>query len=269
MPASRDYKLMGIVNVTPDSFSDGGHYFDPRCAIDHAITLFEQGADILDIGGESTRPGARTVSVQEEIDRVCPVIEAIKGIDADISIDTRNAKTMDAALKAGANIINDVTALEGDDAKYEIAKGAKQVCLMHMQGEPQTMQEAPVYDDVVSDVYKYLSERIDACIRAGLLKGQLCVDPGIGFGKTLEHNLQLIAGLEKFSDLGVAVLLGTSRKSFIAKIDEGADTDHRLGGSLASVIYGYQHGARIFRVHDVAQTRQALDVHRYISLNQS
>lgn len=252
---------MGIVNVTPDSFSDGGHFFDPNTAIDHAITLFEQGADILDIGGESTRPGAKEVSVQEEIDRVCPVIEGLRGIDADISIDTRNAKTMDAALKSGANIINDVTGLEGDDKKYKVAKCAKLVCLMHMQGKPQTMQENPQYDDVVQDIYDYFALRIDKCVENGLLKGQICVDPGIGFGKSLDHNLDILSHLERFKNLGVPLLLGTSRKSFIEKIDEGADTDHRIGGSLASVLWGYDHGARIFRVHDVAQTRQALDVH--------
>lgn len=256
--------IMGIVNVTPDSFSDGGLFADPVRAIAQGFRLAEEGADILDIGGESTRPGAAPVSPQQEMDRVLPVIEGLKGCSRLISIDTRNAATMREAVRAGAGMINDVTALRGEGCLQAAAQSGVPVCLMHMQGMPQTMQKDPHYDDVVSEVYGFLQERIKACEKAGLAREKIVVDPGIGFGKTLDHNLVLLKNLGHFRSLGVPLLVGLSRKSFIEKICPSTPPDARLPGSLAAALWALQQGAGIFRVHDVAETRQALAVFKAI-----
>lgn len=256
---------MGVINVTPDSFSDGGIFLNKDNAINHAVQLMDEGAHILDIGGESSRPGADTVGVEEECARVVPVIEGLAEEAAErgvvISIDTRNPATMREAVNAGAGMINDVTALREDEGSLEtIAQLGVPVCLMHMQGSPQNMQEKPQYFNVVEEVVDFLSERIKACTAAGFDADHLIVDPGIGFGKTLEHNLQLLKNLSRFNDLGVPVLLGASRKSFIEKICGSLPADQRLPGSLAAALYGLKAGCSIFRVHDVAATKQAFDV---------
>lgn len=256
--------VMGIVNVTPDSFSDGGQFICKNKAIDYAAYLLDEGADILDIGGESTRPGSQAVGIQEEIDRVIPVIEVLADRGACVSVDTRNAATMRAAIRAGAKIINDISALEHDSESIGVlaaAPSAVGVVLMHMRGKPETMQDNPFYSNVVEDVYDYLSQRVQQCAAAGITKDRILIDPGIGFGKTLEHNLLLQRSISRFSDLGCAVLLGTSRKRFIAELSRGEDASMRLGGSLASVIWARSQGVRFFRVHDVAPTRQALKVY--------
>lgn len=262
----RDWTLMGIVNVTPDSFSDGGQFLDPARAIAHGLQLVEEGADILDIGGESTRPGSVPLSVDEEIDRVLPVIEGLKGCGAKLSIDTRNAKTMQVSLSAGAHIVNDISALSHDVQSLDVVASVQcDIILMHMQGTPQTMQAAPVYGDVVREVYDYLAARIAACEAKAIHKNRISVDVGIGFGKTLEHNLKLLNNIDKFKSLGVDILLGTSRKRFIEAIHSGSPVDQRLGGSIASVLSAYQKGIRSFRVHDVKATGQALSVMAAIS----
>ncbi len=258
--------IMGVVNVTPDSFSDGGDYYSPENAIKHGLQLLEQGADIIDIGGESTRPGAETVPVDEEIRRILPVIQGLSNKSEFISIDTRNAATMDAALKAGANIINDVTALTHDPASMDVAaRHDMPVCLMHSKGNPKTMQKAPTYANVVDEVLAYLKERIEECVNAGIKSENIIVDPGIGFGKTVHHNLALLKNLKEFESLGYPILLGTSRKSFIPKVSEDNSTsEQRIGGSLSSVIWGYEQGVRLFRVHDVFETAQALKIYSAI-----
>jgi dihydropteroate synthase len=263
---ANDPIFMGIVNVTPDSFSDGGQYLDARKAIEHGFKLQKQGAHILDIGGESTRPGAAPVSIDEEISRIVPVIEGLKDCGALLSVDTRNAATMRAAIEAGAGMINDVTALEHDQDSLMVAKETGvYVCLMHMKGVPQTMQDAPVYGDVFEEVYAYLKERIDVCLHKGLSRKRLIVDPGIGFGKTLEHNLILLKRLKDFGELGMPLLLGASRKRFIGQLSPEASPEARLPGSLAVCMSAYNKGVRMFRVHDVAETRQALTVYKAIS----
>ena len=257
--------LMGVVNVTPDSFSDGGAFYNPEKAIEHGLRLVEDGADILDIGGESTRPHADPVSPQQEMDRVLPMIDGLRDCGCLISIDTRHAGTMQAALRAGAGMINDVTALEGDPESLAVAaQSSAYVCLMHMQGQPQTMQDDPHYDDVIADITAYLRGRIEACRAAGIDQSRLLVDPGIGFGKTLAHNLTILRHLEAFEALGVPVLLGLSRKSFIEKLCPDTPASERLPGSLAGALWGAQRGVAVLRVHDVAATRQALTVWRSI-----
>lgn len=254
---------MGIVNVTPDSFSDGGAFFDPADAIAHGLKLAGDGADILDIGGESTRPGAETVSVEDETLRTIPVIEGLKkaGCETSVSIDTRKPEVAIAAVKAGASIWNDVTALSFSPESLETAASLGcDIVLMHAQGDPKTMQKDPHYDDVVEEVYAYLAGRMEACVKAGIGEARLILDPGVGFGKTLEHNLLLLGNLERFSALGRPVLLGASRKRFIAALDRNSPAAERLGGSLAAVLAGARQGVSIFRVHDVAATRQALAV---------
>lgn len=252
---------MGIVNVTPDSFSDGGETPSTALAVERARQMRGQGADILDIGGESTRPGAAPVSLDEELERVIPVVRALADEGACVSIDTRHAPVMAAALDAGAAIVNDVTALEGDAKSLAVVAPSKaSVVLMHMQGEPQTMQDTPRYNDVVADVRDYLAARIRACEEAGIDKQRLAIDPGVGFGKTLEHNLELIRNLGDFTDLGCPLLLGVSRKSFIARLSGEEEASRRFPGSLAAGLSGVNRGASILRVHDVAETRQALDV---------
>lgn len=265
--AGPDPVLMGIVNVTPDSFSDGGRFIDPQKAIVHGKKMVAEGAAILDIGGESTRPGASPVSIEEEIARVIPVIEGLKGCGAMISIDTRHAATMRAAIAAGAGMVNDVTALTYDPESLSVvSQSGVYVCLMHMKGEPQTMQEAPVYGDVVAEVFTYLKTRVAACEAAGVNRKRMVVDPGIGFGKALEHNINLLKDLNKIADPDVPVLLGVSRKRFIESLCPGAGAQDRLPGSLAAVLAAWQQGVRAFRVHDVAETAQALAVFKALSV---
>jgi dihydropteroate synthase len=252
--------IMGIVNVTPDSFSDGGHFLDPETAIAHGLQLLKEGASILDIGGESTRPGAEEISTAEEIRRVIPVITELRKHTDRISIDSYRPATLEAALSAGATMINDITALTDPDNLSIAAAAQVPVCLMHMQGTPKTMQASPAYHDVVADIFEYLRNRIEVCLTAGIKQNNIIVDVGIGFGKTLEHNITLLKNLERFHDLNVKLLLGVSRKSFIGKICPEAGTDQRLPGSLAGALRGYEAGAQIVRVHDVAATRQAFAV---------
>ena len=252
--------LMGVVNVTPDSFSDGGLFLDPDRAVAHGRELAREGAAILDVGGESTRPGAEPVTAAAERERVVPVIAGLRDSGAEISVDTSKAEVAEAALDAGATIVNDVTALS---ASPEIAplcadRGATLV-LMHMQGNPRTMQENPVYEDVVGDVKAFLEERVGRAVAAGVAEGRIWVDPGIGFGKTLEHNLELLHRLGELAELGRPIVVGTSRKSFIAKVD-GSEVGDRLGGSLASAVLAWANGASVLRVHDVAATDEAIRV---------
>lgn len=251
--------LMGIVNVTPDSFSDGGRYIDSERAIAHGCRLIAEGADIIDIGGESTRPGAAVVPAEEEQSRVLPVIKALAALGTPLSIDTRNAATMAAAVAAGAHIINDVSALSYDPASLATAaKLGAPVILMHALADPRTMQQNPTYDDVTLDIYDYLSARIAAAVVAGVPRSQLIIDPGIGFGKTVAHNLTLMRELSLFHGLGQPLLLGASRKSFIAKVTDADDIADRLPGSLSAALAGQRQGAQILRVHDVAATKRAL-----------
>jgi dihydropteroate synthase len=255
-------RLMGIVNVTPDSFSDGGKLDTAQAAIEHAFRLEEEGADILDIGGESTRPGATPVTVAEELARVMPVIEGLAGKTRSLlSIDTRNAAVMRAAAEAGCDLINDVSALTHDrDALETAAESGLPVVLMHAQGAPGMMQEQPAYDHVLLDVFDYLEARIDACLRAGIPRQKLIADPGIGFGKTLEHNLSLLAGASVFHGLGVPVLIGASRKGMIGTLTGVNNPDERVHGSVGVALAAVAQGCQIVRVHDVAATRQALTV---------
>lgn len=255
-------RIMGIVNVTPDSFSDGGSLADTQAAIDHAFRLEEEGADILDIGGESTRPGSDAVTVEAELARVIPVIEGLAGkTRALISVDTRKAAVMTAAAAAGADILNDVSALTFDAGAPEAAaETGLPVILMHALGDPKTMQDDPRYDDVLLDVFDYLEARMDAARRAGIARERLIVDPGIGFGKTLSHNLTLLAGLGLFHGLGVPVLLGASRKRFVGALTGVEAARERISGSLGAALSAVAQGAQIIRVHDVKQTREALTV---------
>ena len=256
--------VMGILNVTPDSFYDGGRHFEFDTAVAAAEQMRADGADYVDVGGESTRPGAAPVSENEEMDRVLPVIEALVPHLKDgvrLSIDTRKPRVAEAAIAAGAHIWNDVTALEfAPDSLETAVRLGVPVILMHARGTPETMQDDPQYDDVVSEVRDYLADRIAACEAAGIPRDRLIVDPGIGFGKTVEHNVALIRHMAAFTDLGCEVMLGASRKRFIASLDRGGDADERLGGSLAAVLAAWRQGASWFRVHDVAATRQALAV---------
>jgi dihydropteroate synthase len=252
--------LMGIVNVTPDSFSDGGLFLDPQRAIARGRELIEQGADLLDIGGESTRPGAAEVAAPEELDRVLPVIDGLAGAGTPVSIDTSKAAVAAAALDAGAEIVNDVTAMRADpDLAPLCAERGCEVVLMHMQGDPRTMQDDPVYDDVVDDVKAFLAERVEFATSAGIAEPRIWLDPGIGFGKTVEHNLQLLRRLGELGELGRPLCVGTSRKSFIGKIT-GREVDERLGGTIASCVLAQANGAAMLRVHDVGAVRDAVTV---------
>jgi dihydropteroate synthase len=252
-------QVMGIVNVTPDSFSDGGQFCGADQAIAHAKALVGQGADMLDIGGESTRPGAAPVTLEEETSRVVPVISGVTGLAVPVSIDSRNAPVMEKAIAAGADFINDVTALSYcPDSLKLAARSGLPVCLMHSQGTPQTMQDNPDYDNVVLDVYDYLAERIAVCKNAGIDVGRLMVDPGIGFGKTLAHNLALLDQIGLFHGLGVPILLGASRKSFIGTMTGQQQADARMPGSIAVAIKAGLAGVQVLRVHDVAETSQSL-----------
>lgn len=246
---------MGVVNVTPDSFSEGGRFLDAQAAVAHARRLLQDGADLIDIGGESTRPGAAPVSEREELERVIPVVQALR--DAPLSVDTRRPVVMRAALAAGASMINDIQALRSPGAIEAVADTGCGICLMHMQGEPQTMQHAPRYGDVAVEVREFLAERIAACEAAGISRDRLVADPGFGFGKTLEHNLALLKRLPELADLGVPLLAGWSRKSSIGRIT-GREPGERLAGSLAAALLALLGGARILRVHDVRETRDAV-----------
>jgi dihydropteroate synthase len=260
--------VMGVINVTPDSFSDGGHHATMEAARDHGLALAAAGADILDVGGESTRPGATPVPVDEELARVLPVIESLRAATAiPISIDTRNPAVAAAAIAAGASAWNDVSALSHAPDSLDIAVALQvPVILMHALGDPQTMQNAPAYRDVTGEVLNHLVSRFGAAVRAGLPPSHILVDPGIGFGKTLEHNLTLLGDLKRLVALGRPLVLGVSRKRFIAHIDGGDPaTDARLGGSVAAAIWGASQGAAIVRVHDVHDTLQALKVWRAIN----
>ncbi|WP_407329976.1 dihydropteroate synthase [Congregibacter brevis] len=256
---------MGVLNVTPDSFSDGGLWMaDGRPDLDalrrEATAMVDAGARILDIGGESTRPGAVAVSEQQELDRVLPVFEALRAeTDAVLSLDSSTPAVMRAAASAGAGLLNDVRALQRDGALDTAAKLGLPVCLMHMQGAPETMQNAPAYRDVVREVTEFLQDRANACISAGLAQSQIVVDPGFGFGKTLEHNLVLLAQLTRLRSLGFPIVAGLSRKSLIAKLT-GRELESRLPGSLALAMLAAQHGAVILRVHDVAETTDVLRI---------
>lgn len=261
-------QVMGIVNVTPDSFSDGGRFVSAERAIDHAMRLIEQGADVLDIGGESTRPGAAPVAEAEEIDRVAPVVAAIRARWAGaISVDTMKPGVARAAVAAGATMWNDVTALtHAPDSLGAAADLGCEVVLMHMKGEPRTMQDAPHYEDVVGEVVAYLAGRARAALAAGVARERIWLDPGIGFGKTLAHNLALTARLDALTALGFPVLYAASRKRTIQALDPAAvDADDRLGGSIALALEGARRGARMVRVHDVRETVQALKVHMAVA----
>ena len=252
--------VMGIVNVTPDSFSDGGKFTHTPTAVEHAMGLVEQGADILDIGGESTRPNATPVSLQEELDRVIPVIEVlVNQVSIPISIDTYKPAVMAAAIQAGASIVNDVRALQEDGALDVVVKSDVGICLMHMQGTPQTMQVNPLYEDVVEEVKVFLAERAARCIQAGISKDRIVLDPGFGFGKTRAHNIRLIQELAALQTLGYPLLVGLSRKSVLGQVT-GQDVDARLHASVAAAVISAMKGTKIVRVHDVKATVEALKV---------
>ena len=255
-------RIMGIVNVTPDSFSDGGSFKTPKDAVAHALRLEEEGAELLDIGGESTRPGADPVTVDEELRRIMPVLEGLRGkTRARISVDTRRADVMRRAASAGAHILNDVSALMYDPQSLRVATETKlPIVLMHAQGEPATMQKDPQYTDALLDVFDHLEARVEACVRAGVARERLILDPGIGFGKTVLHNLEIMGGLSLLHGLGAAVMLGASRKSFIGALSGAIDPKDRVMGSVAAALSGAMQGAQILRVHDVAATRQALTI---------
>jgi len=252
--------VMGVLNVTPDSFSDGGQFVDPATAIGHGRRMIEDGAALVDVGGESTRPGAAPVSVEEELERVEPVLEGLSGLP--LSIDTAKAAVASRALELGAVLVNDVTALRGDpDMAEVVADGDAFVCLMHMQGEPRTMQVAPHYDDVVSDVLAFLEDRLAFAVEHGIAEERICVDPGIGFGKTPDQNLELLRRLDELGALGRPVLVGVSRKSTLGRIlgDAGATTG-TTAGSLAAAVTAFERGASMLRAHDVRETVEALTV---------
>ena len=254
-------RVMGIVNVTPDSFSDGGAHDNVDTAVAHGLRLAAEGADILDVGGESTRPGAEPVGVEEELRRVIPVIERLaRECPLPISVDSSKPEVMRAAVAAGAGMLNDVHALRGEGALDAAASLATPVVLMHMQGEPRSMQAEPHYEDVVSEVFRFLAERIFAAEMAGIDKKRIVVDPGFGFGKNRDHNLALLAQLRRFEELGVPVLAGLSRKKTIGELTGRSDPRERVHGSVAAHLIAAQHGARLLRVHDVAATVDALQV---------
>ncbi|HIM76535.1 MAG TPA: dihydropteroate synthase [Rhodospirillales bacterium] len=254
-------RIFGIINVTPDSFSDGGDALALEDALRRGKAMLDAGADILDVGGESTRPGAAPVGIEDEIARAVPVVRGLSDLGAKVSIDTRHAPVMEAAIEAGATIINDVTALSHDPDSLDLAVASGlPVILMHMQGDPGTMQDNPQYEDAAQDVFDYLKQRVAECEAAGMDRSRIAIDPGIGFGKTLDHNLDILARLNLYRDFKCPVLLGVSRKTFIGKLGGDAAPKERLGGSLAAVLAAAARGVRLFRVHDVAETRQALTI---------
>ena len=254
-------RIMGVVNVTPDSFSDGGDTVDPGAAIARGLALLDAGADVLDVGGESTRPGAAPVAPKDEQRRIVPVIRALAGQGAVVSVDTRHAGTMRAALDAGAHILNDVTALRGDPESLDVAADADvPVIVMHMLGEPQTMQDAPAYENALLDIFAFFEERIAACEAAGLPADRLVLDPGIGFGKTLDHNREVLRRVGLYHGLGCPLAIGVSRKRFIAALSRGEPPRARVPGSLAACLAAVDQGVQLVRVHDVAETAQALAI---------
>lgn len=248
---------MGVVNVTPDSFSDGGRFLDPQAAIARGRQLIEEGADILDIGGESSRPGARAVAEDAELQRILPVLKALR--DFPVSVDTRRPAVMRAVLAEGASMINDIEALSAPGALEAVAASDCGICLMHKQGDPETMQRSPVYEDVVREVSEYLRQRVEACRARGVSGDRICVDPGFGFGKTPSHNFRLLRELDVLARLGVPVLAGWSRKSTLGAVT-GRPVGERLAGSLAAALLALQGGATILRVHDVKETRDVVAV---------
>jgi dihydropteroate synthase len=251
--------VMGVLNITPDSFSDGGHFVDHPAAFARALRMLEEGATIIDVGGESTRPGALPVSAEEELQRVIPVVRSLVAGGALVSIDTSKPEVIRAALEAGAQIVNDVYALRRPGALEAAARGAAAVCVMHMQGEPRSMQQAPRYDDVVREVAGFLAERVAACESAGIARDRLLVDPGFGFGKTVAHNLELLQNLNEIAPPGLPILAGLSRKSMLATLT-GRPVEARLAGSLALAFAALEGGARIIRCHDVAETCDVVKV---------
>jgi len=259
--------LMGIVNVTPDSFSDGGRYFSPQQAIEHGLSLRAAGADILDIGGESTRPGAAAVSVQDELDRVLPVLEGLRDCGAALSVDTMKPEVMRAALAAGADMINDVRALQTPGALEAVVNSDCGLCLMHMQGEPREMQRAPQYLDVVAEVKQSLQARLEAALQAGVSRERLLIDPGFGFGKTLEHNIALFKAIPELAEIA-PVLVGVSRKSMLGLIT-GRPIEGRLAASIAAALLAVGRGAAILRVHDVGETVDALKIMHVLGASQN
>lgn len=255
---------MGILNITPDSFSDGNQYNNITQAVERATLMQQAGVDIIDIGGESTRPGAATVTANQEIDRVVPIIESVVKLGIKISVDTSKASVMSAAIKAGAGMINDVRALQQPNALQTAAKLGVPICLMHMQGQPKSMQKQPQYNNVIQQVMSFLTHRVESCISAGIDKQLICVDPGFGFGKSLPHNIELLNGLAQIAELGLPLLVGLSRKSMLGQIT-GQAVDKRLAGSLAVALIAMQKGARIIRVHDVEQSHDIRQV--FMALN--
>ncbi len=257
-----DFRIMGVVNVTPDSFSDGGRYLDARAAIAHGLELELEGAAILDIGGESTRPGAEPVGEEEELRRVLPVVEGLvsAGCRAQISIDTSKAAVAGAALDAGATFVNDVTALRADPEIADVvARAGADCCLMHMLGDPRTMQDDPHYGDVVGEIEAFLRERMAFAVSRGIEQQRITLDPGIGFGKTVAHNLELLRRLDELAAIGQPLMIGTSRKSFLGRIT-GRGLGDRVAATVATTVLAYERGARVFRVHDVAPVHDALAV---------
>ncbi len=253
--------IMGVLNITPDSFSDGGQHFDTNKAIESAKRMIIQGADVIDVGGESTRPGAQSISIVDEIRRVIPVIEALhRSTDIPISIDTSKPEVMKLAVEAGANMINDVCALSADGALEAAAMLNVDVCLMHMQGSPRVMQKDPAYNDVVDDIKDFFSQRIEACIEAGIAEDKIILDPGFGFGKTLEHNIEILKRFNEFKIFGLPLLAGLSRKSMIGTLLDDRNVDGRVVGSVTGAIIAVQNGADIVRVHDVLETKDALTI---------
>jgi dihydropteroate synthase len=249
--------IMGVVNATPDSFSDGGLCLHPEAAVERSIKLFEDGADIVDVGGESTRPGADPVTVDEELKRVIPIIEGVRSVtDRPISIDTAKSEVAKQAVEAGANMINDISAGKFDEGMYRVAANSGvPICLMHIKGTPRDMQNAPSYVDLVGEVREYLKDAVEAAVGAGVSRDRILVDPGVGFGKTVEDNLELIRRLDEFKGLHSSILIGTSRKSFIGKM-LNMEVNDRLEGTLATLAASINHGAQILRVHDVAAARK-------------
>jgi dihydropteroate synthase len=254
-------RIMGILNVTPDSFSDGGEWFDFAEAVDHGRALVAEGADILDVGGESTRPGADPVTLDEELRRVVPVVRALRDTGAQLSVDTMKLTVAEAAVEAGATLVNDVTAFRHDpELAGFVADRGCDCCLMHMLGEPRTMQVDPRYDDVVDDVRAFLEARVEFAVGEGVREEKIIVDPGIGFGKTLRHNLELLRRLEEIVAIGLPVVIGTSRKSFLGRLTGREDPHDRVAATVATTVLALERGATVFRVHDVAPTKDALTV---------
>lgn len=260
--------IMGILNVTPDSFYDGGHHFNPSYALKHAQKMIDEGVDIIDIGGESTRPGATPVAIDQELERVVPILKAIKQhFDIPVSVDTRRAKVMQAVLELGADCINDVAALTDEHALETVAKYNPYVCLMHMQNLPHNMQNDPTYASVINEIKSFLSQRKDAAIAAGIAEHKIMLDPGIGFGKQLEHNLEIISSLETFKELGSPMVIGVSRKSMFEHL-LGLEVEQRLAATLGATAIAVWHGASIVRTHDVKATKECVSTVHAIKLNQ-